>query len=130
MLDSYSQIKIVDFGLGKIISQNEKVFEEFGTLTYVAPEVLQKKGYNKEVDVWSLGIILFYLLVGKLPFTDPANDKSNIVNKIFKREVSLPKHIISSINPLGLDLLKRCLSEQWARISIEDFINHGWFLTN
>jgi tRNA A-37 threonylcarbamoyl transferase component Bud32 len=127
LLDSFSQIKIVDFGLAVILSPEEKSYEEFGTLTYVAPEILQKRGYNKEVDIWSLGIVLFYLLVGKLPFTDPANDKNNIAVKISKREINLPKNVVNNINPLAMDLIKRCLSEQSVRISIENFIIHPWF---
>ena len=56
------QIKITDFGLSKIAVPNEIMFESCGTPAYVAPEVLLKNGYTREVDMWSLGII-FYTLI-------------------------------------------------------------------
>ena len=63
-----SDVKIVDFGLSKIIGPNEICKEPYGTLSYVAPEVLIQKGYKKSVDIWSLGIIAYLLLTGNLPF--------------------------------------------------------------
>ena len=65
-----SQCKIVDFGLSKIIGPSQTSLDPFGTLSYVAPEVLLQKPYGKEVDVWSLGVITFLLLSQVLPFDD------------------------------------------------------------
>ena len=62
--------KIVDFGLSKIIGPNESSTDPFGTLSYVAPEVLMQKPYGKEVDIWSLGVITYLLLSKVLPFDD------------------------------------------------------------
>lgn len=61
---------LVDFGLSKIIGPKETCHEPFGTLSYVAPEVLLQKPYNKMVDLWSLGVIIYLLLSGTLPFDD------------------------------------------------------------
>ena len=60
--------KIVDFGLAKIIGPQETADEPFGTLGYVAPEVLKKKPYSFSCDVWSIGCIMYALLSGSLPF--------------------------------------------------------------
>ena len=57
-----TSIKITDFGLSKIVVPNEVMQESCGTPAYVAPEVLEKKGYKKEVDMWSAGIIFFTLI--------------------------------------------------------------------
>ena len=65
-----SDLKIVDFGLSKIIGPNESSLDPFGTLSYVAPEVLLQKPYGKEVDLWSLGVITYLLLSRVLPFDD------------------------------------------------------------
>lgn len=65
-----SDLKIVDFGLSKIIGPNETSLDPFGTLSYVAPEVLLQKPYGKEVDLWSLGVIVYLLLCRVLPFDD------------------------------------------------------------
>ena len=56
--------KLVDFGLAKMIGPNEKALEPFGTLGYVAPEVLRKEPYSFSCDLWSLGCILIELYIG------------------------------------------------------------------
>lgn len=60
--------KLVDFGLSKMIGPSEKADEPFGTLGYVAPEVLQSRPYSFSCDVWSYGCIVYALLCGSLPF--------------------------------------------------------------
>lgn len=60
--------KIVDFGLAKIIGPSNTAQEPFGTLGYVAPEVLRKQPYTFSCDVWSIGCIIYALLSGSLPF--------------------------------------------------------------
>ena len=57
-----ADIRLLDFGLSKIIGNEEKCTEPYGTLSFVAPEVLQGKPYDKSVDLWSIGIITFLLL--------------------------------------------------------------------
>lgn len=63
-----ADIKITDFGLSCICGPDELVTQPCGTLAYVAPEVLTLGGYNHKVDVWSVGVIMFLLLRGRLPF--------------------------------------------------------------
>jgi serine/threonine-protein kinase Chk2 len=66
----YPLAKISDFGLSKIMENISAMETTCGTIAYVAPEVLNHlKRYNKQVDVWSLGVILFYMLSKTLPFT-------------------------------------------------------------
>jgi serine/threonine protein kinase len=72
------KIKIMDFGLSKILGKKEKTVDGFGTLTYVSPEVLIRKPYNKEVDIWSIGIILYWILSGDLPFDDEGDNEEKI----------------------------------------------------
>lgn len=62
--------KLVDFGLAKMIGPSEKSKEPFGTIGYVAPEVLKKEPYSFSCDVWSYGCIIYALLSGTLPFDD------------------------------------------------------------
>eukprot|EP00826_Nyctotherus_ovalis_P013408 TRINITY_DN1361_c0_g1_i3.p1 TRINITY_DN1361_c0_g1~~TRINITY_DN1361_c0_g1_i3.p1 ORF type:complete len:342 (-),score=93.50 TRINITY_DN1361_c0_g1_i3:462-1487(-) len=63
-----SNVKIMDFGLSKMVGPSQLCTEPFGTLSYVSPEVLQQKPYGKGVDVWSLGVLAYLMLVGSLPF--------------------------------------------------------------
>ena len=60
--------KLIDFGLAKIIGPQEKASEPFGTLGYVAPEILQKKPYSFQCDLWSFGCIVYALCCSSLPF--------------------------------------------------------------
>lgn len=69
-----SDVKIVDFGLSKMIGPTQMCHEPFGTLAYVAPEVLLQKPYNKGVDVWGLGVLSYLMISGHLPF-DNDDDK-------------------------------------------------------
>lgn len=75
---------IIDFGLSKIMSKNNICYESYGTLEYIAPEVIEKKGYNHKCDVWSLGIMLHSLKYGNVPFT--ADNNEEIVEQILKKE--------------------------------------------
>ena len=62
--------KLADFGLAKMIGPNEKANEPFGTLGYVAPEILRKEPYSFSCDLWSYGCVIYALLSGSLPFDD------------------------------------------------------------
>eukprot|EP00831_Metopus_contortus_P016182 TRINITY_DN16751_c0_g1_i2.p1 TRINITY_DN16751_c0_g1~~TRINITY_DN16751_c0_g1_i2.p1 ORF type:complete len:192 (-),score=33.12 TRINITY_DN16751_c0_g1_i2:238-813(-) len=77
--------KLVDFGLSKMIGPNETCCEPFGTIGFVAPEVLLGKPYNKSVDIWGLGVVSYLLLVGKTPFEDEGEPDEE---KIAKNTVS------------------------------------------
>ena len=74
-----SQIKLVDFGLSKTFGHGETCNEPFGTLCYVAPEILLQKPYDKSVDCWSFGIIIYLMLSRHLPFD--SNDDKEIGRK-------------------------------------------------
>lgn len=66
--EELTTLKITDFGLSKIAVPGEVMYESCGTPAYVAPEVLAKNGYRKEVDMWSAGVIMYTLLCRQLPF--------------------------------------------------------------
>ena len=74
-----AQPKIVDFGLSKIIGPTEKANEPFGTLGYIAPEILDSRPYSFPADMWSLGCITYSLISGCLPFDH--NDEEELVRR-------------------------------------------------
>ena len=75
-------LKIIDFGLSKIMGENETTNEPYGTLSYKAPELILHKYYNFKVDVWSIGITIYYIVYKALPFEDGNREdiKKAIIN--------------------------------------------------
>ncbi len=66
--DGVPELKVMDFGLSTIVGNGQTAHEPFGTLTYVAPEILFDRDYNFQVDVYSLGSIMYQMISGRLPF--------------------------------------------------------------
>jgi tRNA A-37 threonylcarbamoyl transferase component Bud32 len=127
MFSENLELKIVDLGMSKIVGRENKIHQRLGTLTYMAPEVFQGKGYNKEADMWSLGMILFFLLSGRYAFENCVYAKSflrrpNIQNETFFSELTL-----CNVSQNAIDLVKKCLCEQYKRININQFLQHCWF---
>ena len=126
--ENMSQIKIMDFGLSKIMGPKEHVVDGFGTLSFVAPEVLVRTPYNKEVDIWSLGIICYYMLTGLLPFDDDSDNEEIIAKMIVFKECKFPKNFWEKRSDEVIDLIKKCLEKRPdKRITIENYLNHKWF---
>lgn len=70
-------VKICDFGVGKIVKPGEVMKEQCGTPAYIAPEILEDRGYEGfAVDIWSAGVVLYAMLYGSVPFK--ANDLAEL----------------------------------------------------
>ena len=104
LLDEKGHVKLTDFGLSKILEdEDDKAFTICGTPQYLAPEVLLKKGYDKSVDWWSLGCVMFEMLAGKLPFPIKRGIKLN--SKLYEKPVEFPKNITKEAKDLIQQLL-------------------------
>ena len=92
MIDSNGHIKLTDFGLSKMIKKpKEKAFTICGTPQYLAPEILSDDGYDDSVDWWSLGCVMYEMLVGKAPFKIPKG--SYLSADLYKKKVVMPDFI-------------------------------------
>ena len=125
LLDELGHIKLTDFGLSKIMNniEKDKTFTVCGTPIYVAPEVLIGKGYNKLVDWWSLGVLLYEFLTGESPYKE-ARTKIDI--KIYKKKLKQDP----LISDTAFDLItKLCTFDVSKRLgkNIEDIKNHEFF---
>ena len=121
------QIKIMDFGLSKILGKKEKTVDGFGTLTFVSPEVLIRKPYNKEIDIWSIGVILYLLLSGDLPFDDEDDDEQKIAKSIVFNEVEFPQKKFGNKSKEVIDLIKGCLTKDPKnRIKVDEILKSEW----
>jgi serine/threonine protein kinase len=104
-LDSNMRVKVGDFGLAtKLAYPEEKKRTVCGTPNYIAPEILQHSGHSFEVDIWSTGIIIYTLLVGKPPYE--STDVKATYQRIIENQYSFPptptisseaQHLIKSI---------------------------------
>jgi len=126
-LNDNMEVKIGDFGLAtKVDYDGERKRTLCGTPNYIAPEVLGKKGHSYEVDVWSLGCILYTLLVGKPPFE--TQTLKDTYTKIKKNEY----HIPSRVGPLARNLITKLLQHEpvkrpsVADILKDDFMTMGY----
>ncbi|KAJ5071350.1 serine/threonine-protein kinase fhke-related [Anaeramoeba ignava] len=122
-----TKIKITDFGFGKIIQQSQKMNTFLGTFHYLAPEVIRKAGrggYGKSCDIWSCGIILFFLLFGKLPFSEERKEKS-LPNQILDMDYVIPNSPKVSI--AAINLIRRILvADPEYRLTAKDILEHPW----
>ena len=130
LLDSEGHIKLTDFGLSKIIKEGDPklAYTICGTPEYLAPEILLAKGYNKSVDWWSLGILLFEMLNGCPPFKTKQSkrldvNKYNEEIKFFNNQIDLKaKDLILKL--LERNPLKRIGS---SLIDSEEIKGHSFF---
>jgi hypothetical protein len=123
-------LKIMDFGLSKILGPLEKLVDGYGTLAYVAPEVLIRQPYNKQIDIWSIGVILYHMLSGLLPFDDENDNEEIIAKKTVFTDLEFPDKYFKNRSQDVKDLICKCLiKDPNNRYTVENFLNHGWIKT-
>ena len=121
-------IKLADFGLAMILGPNEKSTQPFGTVSYVAPEVLKSVPYDKSVDIWGIGILSYLLLFGKLPFDDPDEDENEISRQTINDPVVFSEKKSEEISKEAKDFIISCLKKNpEERINITQILQHEWF---
>ena len=126
LLDENLNVKIADFGLSNIMTDGNFLKTSCGSPNYAAPEVINGKLYaGPEVDVWSCGVILYVLLVGRLPFDD--EHIPSLFAKIAKGQYVVPNYMSSG----AAALIKKMLAVNPVhRATIEEIRMDPWFLKN
>lgn len=120
-----SQIKLVDFGLSKTIGPDETCTDPFGTLCYVAPEILLQKRYNKTVDIFSFGVIIYMMLGRHLPFDDV--DEKQIAKKTIQKKIEFSHSVWNNVSFHAKDLIQKMLEKDGnKRITIQEVLDHPW----
>jgi len=126
--DAKSPIKITDFGLAKFRSASSKqaaMTTACGTPGYVAPEVLKNEPYGKEVDLWSLGVILYILLCGFPPFYHEST--AALYKQIKKGEYDFPDPYWTDISDQAKDLVRSMLTvDPKKRFTAKQVLQHPW----
>ena len=114
--------KITDFGWSNYIIGGIKRTTMCGTPIYLAPEIIKEEGHNEKVDIWCVGVLLFELVTGSLPFK--GNDLDSLKKNILSLNISWPKDINLDAKNLIMKILKL---DPDSRISFEDMLQHPFF---
>jgi len=123
LLDSWNNVKIIDFGLSNRFTQHQKLNTACGSPCYAPPEMIQGKEYVPQLcDVWSCGVILFAVICGYLPFDD--RKTSGLYKKIENGDYQCPDHCSEGVR----DLLSKILQPDPAkRYTIDRIRRNPWF---
>ncbi|KAG8379025.1 hypothetical protein BUALT_Bualt07G0045300 [Buddleja alternifolia] len=129
LMDADGHVMLTDFGLAKEIDESSRSNSLCGTTEYMAPEILQSKGHNKNADWWSVGILLYEMLNGQPPYTH-ANRKK-LQEKIINEKLKLPPRLTSEAHSLLKELLQK---DPLKRLGsgprgAEEIKSHKWFRT-
>jgi len=121
------QLKLADFGLAtKLEFEGDRKRTVCGTPNYIAPEILEgKDGHSYEVDIWSLGVILFTLLLGKPPFE--TSSVKTTYKRIKANAYDFPDHIIILDDAKDL-IMKMLTPDPLCRLTLTEILNHSFIL--
>ena len=127
-MDPKAQIKIIDFGLSKVLNEIDQIMKgEVGTLYYMAPEVIMGN-YNEKCDVWSCGVILYIILSGHPPFYSKNEEK--LKQKICSMKYNFDLPVFSKISEDAKDLIKKILVKAEDRPTIAEVLESPWVKEN
>ncbi len=106
-MDHDGHIALTDFGLSKesVFKDEDKTFSFCGTVEYMAPEVVSRKGHTHVCDWWSLGVLMFEMLVGTLPFS--CKDRKQTMTQILRAKLRMPEFLSPEAQSLLRALFKR-----------------------
>ncbi|KAG6011561.1 hypothetical protein E4U54_008025 [Claviceps lovelessii] len=134
LTDTDLHVKIADFGLAKIVGEDDFTSTLCGTPSYVAPEILadsKRRKYTKAVDIWSLGVVLYICLCGFPPFSDELYSKHHfpfsLKDQIRSGRFDYPSPFWDSVGDSALDLIDSMLVvNPERRFTIDQCLTHPW----
>lgn len=121
LFDHNGNVKLIDFGLSCKPDDVVNVKKNCGSPNYASPETVMGGDFTFKCDIWSLGVVLYVMVSGSLPFVD--NTMAKLAQKIVYGEVDFPCFLSESL----IDLLKRMLTKKSSdRIKISEIFRHPW----
>lgn len=130
LLDEKGHAHLTDFNIAVHFSHRRPLTSVAGSMAYMAPEVLAKRGYLSSVDWWSLGVMTYELLFGRRPFRGKTN--SGLTNSILFDKCSFPENVGTIVTPQATSCIRALLERDvkkrmGCKAGIEDFKAHPWF---
>ena len=122
-------IKIIDLGVCKTLTYGKKANEPIGTNGYISPEIYMHSEYSFNIDIWSLGVILYLLVTGgELPFNDDNMDCKVIAKKVLYFKQEYPEEYFGDKSKKLINLLDKMLEkDDKKRIDIDTLLKDSWF---
>ncbi|XP_034017970.1 serine/threonine-protein kinase D3-like [Thalassophryne amazonica] len=121
--EPFPQVKLCDFGFARIIGEKSFRRSVVGTPAYLAPEVFRSKGYNRSLDMWSVGVIIYVSLSGTFPFNEDEDINDQIRNAAFM----YPPNPWREISETAVDLINNLLQVKMRkRYSVDKSLSHPW----
>uniref|UniRef100_A0A674K2Q8 non-specific serine/threonine protein kinase n=1 Tax=Terrapene triunguis TaxID=2587831 RepID=A0A674K2Q8_9SAUR len=128
LLDEEGHIKLTDFGLSKeSIDHEKKAYSFCGTVEYMAPEVVNRRGHTQSADWWSFGVLMFEMLTGTLPFQ--GKDRKETMTMILKAKLGMPQFLSPEAQSLLRMLFKRNPANRLGPDGVEEIKRHFFFST-
>lgn len=130
LLDEKGHVHLTDFNIAVHFSHRRPLTSVAGSMAYMAPEVLAKRGYLSSVDWWSLGVMAYELLFGRRPYRGKTN--SALTHSILNDRCSFPENVETIVSAETVSCIRGLLERDTkkrlgCRNGIEDFKNHPWF---
>ena len=125
-----TEIRILDFGLSKILGPNQFCNEGYGTPGYAAPEVINRYNYSFEADIWSIGVICYFLFMKKLPFdyVRDGNNEMDMVENTLLDEVKFDYNIMRKYSKNAEKFIRDLMNKNtFDRPNITEVLEHPWF---
>ena len=124
------EIRILDFGLSKILGPNQLCNEGYGTPGYAAPEVINRYNYSFEADIWSIGVICYFLCMRKLPFDyiRAGNNEMDMIENTLLDEVKFDYNIMKKYSKYAEKFIRDLMNKNtFERPTITQVLEHPWF---
>lgn len=127
VLDVKNKPKIVDFGLSIILTYDEYLKDSYGTFYYASPEIHNKIKYTKSTDIWSFGVLIYFIITGNFPFSKK-KEKALLVISDLEKELDFDNYDFMNCSDELKNLVKKCLKKKFKnRIDISQIVNDPLF---